>query len=230
MPAKNCLKSYIENGFYHIYNRGVEKRIIFQDDQDYKVFLNYLKIYLEPPIPPEKRIAKIKETVFIAPGRPLKNFNKEIELLAYCLMPNHFHLLIKQNSPRSIESFTRALLTKYSMYFNKRYKRVGTLFQSTYKAILVMEDNYLLHLSRYIHLNPAKHLHVKDTPLHRHYSSYGDYLGKKNTHWLKPEIILSFFKQTQKKDLKDLFSYQGFVENFQESPEEILQGLIIEKF
>ncbi|MCL5439105.1 MAG: transposase [Patescibacteria group bacterium] len=226
MPAKNIVKSYIQNGYCHIYNRGVEKRIIFLDEQDYKVFLNYLKIYLEPPTIPEKRTENINDATFTAPRRPLNNFNQEIELLAYCLIPNHFHLLVKQKSPRSIKTFMQSLLTKYSTYFNKRYKRVGTLFQGTYKAILIEEENYLLHLSRYIHLNPAKY--VKDSPLHIAHSSYGDYLSLRKTNWVDTNLILSFFKSAQRTHLKDMLSYQSFAEDYLEDSEKILGKLIIE--
>ena len=227
MPAKNVLKTYVEEGYYHLYNRGVEKRTIFQDDQDYKVFLSYLKTYLEPPSPPKDRIVKLNEITFTALARPLKNFNQEITLLAYCFMPNHFHLLVKQKSARSIESFTRSLLTKYSTYFNKRHQRVGSLFQGTYKAVLIDDENYLLHLSRYIHLNPFEN--AKDTPLHSHYSSYGDYLDLRKTKWIDTSLILSFFKNTQKLHLKDILSYQSFVEDYPEDPKEILGQLIMEE-
>lgn len=231
MPAKNVLKTYIEEGHYHIYNRGVEKRIIFQDDQDYKVFLSYLKTYLEPPGGPTERVAKIGETTFIAPKRPLNNFHQEITLLAYCLMPNHFHLQVKQKSPRSIELFMRSLLTRYSTYFNKRYKRVGSLFQGTYKGVLVEGEAYLLHLSRYIHLNPVGHRRgdVKDAPLHKWYSSYKDYLKLRKTQWLEPELILSFFKSAQKTHFKDILSYQSFVEDYLEDSRELLGNLTLEE-
>ncbi|MEX2007713.1 MAG: transposase [Candidatus Levyibacteriota bacterium] len=226
MPAKNIIKIYVEDGYYHVYNRGVEKRIIFKDDQDYKVFLDYLKIYLQPPQPLLTRTESIGDTVFTAPRRPLNNFHNEIELIAYCLMPNHFHLLLKQRSQRALESFMRSLLTKYSTYFNKRYKRVGSLFQSTYKAALVDNDNYLLHLSRYIHLNP-----VKGTPLHilhMAYSSYGDYIGKRDTKWIKKENILSFFNDTKKTGLVNLLSYQSFVEKYSSDSKETLGRLTLE--
>lgn len=228
VPAKNTLKTYIENGYYHAYNRGVEKRIIFYDDQDYKVFLSYLKEYLEPPIPIEKRIAKIGEISFTAPKRPVNNFNREIELLCFCLMPNHFHLLIKQKSLKSIDSFMQSLLTRYVSYFNKRYKRIGSLFQGVYRAILINKDEYLLHLSRYIHINPKKHLDVKVSPLHTIYSSYENYLGLRKINWVNTEFILSFFKNAQNMNHKDILSYKGFVEDSLENSEEKLGKLIIE--
>ena len=225
MPAKNVLKSYIENGHYHIYNRGVEKRTIFQDAQDYKVFLNYLKVYLNPPTQPENRSVIIKNKTFKTYTRPLNNYHHQLELLAYCLMPNHFHLLVKQNKNRVIESFMRSLSTKYSVYFNKRYDRVGPLFQGPYKAVLVENDNQLLHLSRYIHLKPAT---TKDSPLRITYSSYADYLERKQTPWLKTEPILSFFKTAQKTKHRDMLSYQSFVEDYNHDPKETLEDMTLD--
>lgn len=228
MPSKNVIKLYIENGYYHIYNRGVEKRIIFQDDQDYKVFLTYLKVYLNPPRRPGHRNVIIKNKTFKTYTRPLNNYHQQLELLAYCLIPNHFHLLVRQNENRIIESFMRSLLTKYSVYFNKRYDRVGPLFQGPYKAVLVENDNQLLHLSRYIHLNPAT---TKVSPLYalrRGYSSYADYIGKRNTPWLKTKQILSFFKTAQRTNLRDLLSYQSFVEDYIHDPKETLGEITID--
>ena len=131
VPAKNSIKLYLADSYYHIYNRGVEKRKIFQDDEDYKVFLSYLKIYLEPPKKQEKTEFKINNAVFRGVKRPLNNFNSQIELIAYCLMPNHFHLLVYQKTEKAMEFFMRSLGTKYSQYFNKKYDRVGYLFQGT---------------------------------------------------------------------------------------------------
>ncbi|MBI2074440.1 MAG: transposase [Candidatus Levybacteria bacterium] len=230
MPAKNILKLYIENGYYHIYNRGVEKRTIFQDEQDYKVFLSYLKLYLNPIEQLGERTVTLKNVSFIAPQKPVNNFHNEVDLLVYCLMPNHFHLLVKQRSARSIELFMKSLLTKYVIYFNKRHNRVGGLFQDTYKAVLVENETYLLHLSRYIHLNPAPHVnHVKDTPLYDNYSSYADYLGLRETSWIKKDLILSFFKNTQKTHLRDILSYQSFVEDYREDTTSTLNDLTLDQ-
>lgn len=209
MPSKNSIKLYLQNSYYHIYNRGVEKRKIFQNEEDYKVFLSFLKVYLEPRKEQEKLEFRINNLVFRGIKRPLNNFSNEIELNAYCLMPNHFHLLIHQKTQKAIEFFMRSLGTKYSQYFNKKYERVGYLFQGTYKAVLIEKDPYLLHLSRYIHLNPSKESPLKDA-----YSSYGDYLGLRKTPWVKPQKILEFFRSAQRTSLKDMFSYQSFVEDY----------------
>lgn len=226
MPGKNTIKTYIKNGYYHLYNRGVEKRTIYEDVQDYKVFLKYLKEYLSPPRDPHK----LKTTIYVQgasfkgiPRQP-RNYNKEIELIAYCLMPNHFHLLIKQHSKYSIEKFMRSLSTRYSMYFNKKYNRIGKLFQGHYKAILIKNDSYLLHLSRYIHLNP-KEINIELTNA---YSSYPDYIGLRRTKWIHPKIVTDFFSKEIIPELTKVNSYKKFVENSKADPSHQLGNLTLE--
>lgn len=209
MPSRNATKQYVEDAYYHIYNRGVEKRIIFQDDQDYGVFLSYLKDYLlprdtkllterlaDPKTPPKEkdRILKLLR---------LNNFNEDIILLAYCLMPNHFHFLLKQRKPSSIDRFMNSLGTRYTMYFNRKNKRVGFLYQDVYKAVIVESDEQLLHLSRYIH---RQALASQGDPLRSQPSSYAEYLGLRHTKWIKPKEILSFFSKTN-----PALSYESFV-------------------
>lgn len=157
MASKNSRKTYAEQSYYHIYNRGVEKRHIFLDSQDYGVFLSYLKQYLSPK--DEKALsAKLSNPTISAQEKDkvlkllrLNNFYNEIFLLAFCLMPNHFHFLIKQVGALSIDKFMNSLALRYAVYFNRKYKRIGGLFQDVYKAVSVETDEQLLHLSRYIH-------------------------------------------------------------------------------
>lgn len=226
MPARNSIKIYVKNGHYHIYNRGVEKRVIFGDEQDYKVFLKYLKDYLMPPPDPIKlkKSFTLKGTSFKGLPRQPKNYNQKIELLAFCLMPNHLHLLIKQNDNKVMENFMRSLATRYSMYFNKKYDRVGKLFQGHYKAVLIKNDTYLLHLSRYIHLNPNEY--TKD--LVGAYSSYADYLGKRRTDWLNTTFILAFFKKSTIPLLQRVSGYKDFVERYKQNSEEVLGRLTLD--
>jgi putative transposase len=230
MPRRNSRKNYVEDGHYHIYNRGVEKRTIFIDEQDHKVFLNYLKEYLSPPLKPDEielKAFSLRGQAFKAVPRQLKNFHKEIELITYCLMPNHFHLLIKQKNKDGINRFIHSLLTRYTRYFNTKYDRVGPLFQGRYKAVLIQKERYLLHLSRYIHLNPQDE--YKD--LTKAYSSYAEYLGERKTIWVKPDIILSFFKKPDDIDLaknKDINTYKKFVEGYKKDSGRILGELTLE--
>ena len=111
MPSKNIVKIYIKDGIYHVYNRGVEERVVFLDEQDYKVFLYYLKSYLSPP-------ELIKNLPNLPTGLkrniPKISLYKEIKLFCYCLMPNHFHLMIKQLTDRAIVEFMRRLTNAYT--------------------------------------------------------------------------------------------------------------------
>jgi len=220
MPCKNSRKAYKENGIYHIYNRGVEKRDIFLDDQDYKTFLYFLKEYLLDPNDPQKKSREYK-------GRTLvrRSFIDRIELLAYCLMPNHFQLLLKQKGENDMTEFMKCLATSYSMYFNDKYERVGSLFQGRYKAVSVENDDYLLHLSRYIHLNSFD----KGQALAEYdWSSYQEYLGVRSTKWVKPEFILSIFNGNIGNEMIGKSVYKDFVEDYEYDSREILGGLTLE--
>lgn len=198
MPSPNRVKDYHKDSYYHIYNRGIEKRPIFLDQQDYSVFLSYLKEYLtlkdtdilNSILQNVRTLSAEKEQV----KRKLKinNFTEEITLLAYCLMPNHFHLLIKQKNPHSMDKFMNSLGTRYSMYFNKKYKRVGSLYQGVYKAAILYTDEQLLNLTRYIHKQALSlpSLSGSDQP-----SSYNVYLGKQKSDWVHPKEILEFFSK-----------------------------------
>ena len=198
MPAKNIIKEFVPESYYHIYNRGVAKQKIFLDDQDYKVFLGYLKLYLSKPDDSDK----------LAPSRQLKNYWQEAKLLAYCLLPNHFHLFVYQKENNTITDLMRSIGTKYSMYFNKKYQRVGPVFQSRYKAVLVTGENQFIYLSKYIHRNP---LPTRTDLAGYKYSSYQNYLGQFNQTWVDKSEILSYFSKLNPRE-----SYQKFVEETDE--------------
>jgi putative transposase len=216
MPARNSIKNYIEDGYYHIYNRGVDKRLIFQDPQDYGVYLSYLKEYLSPKDEKTLRDQLVqtnmtpKERDRIWGRLRINNFSDEISLLAYCLMPNHFHLLIKQKPINAIDKFMRALSTRYTMYFNHKYDREGALYQGVYKAVLVTTDEQFLHLSRYIH---KQAISMQGATLQeKQPSSFSDYIGSRKTPWLHPEEIIAFFSTTN-----PLLSYEKFVMDEEDS-------------
>lgn len=193
MPAKNSVKQYLENGFYHLYNRGVEKREIFLDDQDYAVFLSYLKEYLLPKDTNQLQLtlssseSSYKEKDRAAKLLRLKNFSEEIELLCYCLVANHFHLLVKQDHSDGIDRFLNSLGTRYALYFNRKYHREGRLYQGVYRAVLVQTDEQLLHLSRYIHLNAKGNSRLP--------CSLPEYYQLRHAAWVKPSLILNYFSQ-----------------------------------
>lgn len=210
MAAKNSIKLYVDDGYYHLYNRGVAKTPVFLDEQDYGVFLSYLKEYLIPsPSLDAMDLDEInKKRIYIR-----RNYSDEIDLLIFCLMPNHFHLLLKQKETRSIEFFMRSLLVRYASYFNKRYQRVGHLFQDVYKGILIQREEYWLWLSRYIHRNPIDLLKPGQKLEDYSYSSYPNYLGVRMSEWVKTEEILAMFT-----------NYQEFVEGPEEKQTDNLKS------
>jgi len=215
MPAKNIVKFYLDNSIYHIYNRGVEKRKIFMDEQDYKVFLNYLKEYLSSP--QRTSSTNLQGGTLQINYHSRNNFSDEISLLAFCLMPNHVHLLIRQKDKNSIKKFTKSLFTRYSMYFNKKYDRVGPLFQSSYKATNVINKDYLLDITRYIHKSPLKFTkNLIDT-----YTSYAHYLGLFNISWVKNKEVLDYFNESGFIKHNKIKSYKYFVEEFKYKSEDL---------
>lgn len=202
MPSRNKVKPYTENGYYHLYNRGVDRLPIFLSEQDYAVFISYLQEYLSPEVNTKRRYF-------------CKNYYGQIELLAFCLMPNHFHLLIKQTGPRMIENFMRSLFVRYSGYFNKQHHRVGHLFQDIYKGVLVQQEEQLWWLSRYIHRNPLEIL--KGETLQSYpYSSYRYYFDDSSPIWINPEILGS---------IKD---YRSFVENQPKDTPEFMEDFYLD--
>ncbi len=189
MPNRNVVKQYAADTFYHAYNRGVNKQDIFLDDEDYEVFLNLFKRYLS------------NSPVQDSSGREYPWLKMDVQLLTFCLMPNHFHLLIFQREPKAMTELLRSVCTSYTVYYNKKYKRVGHLFQGSFKASLIDNDAYLQHISRYIHLNPKNY---KTWP----FSSLPYYLGKKESEWIEVEPIIELFNSID--------DYETFLEDYKD--------------
>lgn len=169
--------------FYHLYNRGNNKCDIFLDEGDRKRFVRLLFL-----------CNSTKPMIYkIVQGWPLNNIDVEEKLVdigAYCLMPNHFHILVHERSEGGISVFMQKLTTAYSMFFNRKYTRTGSLFGGTFKATHVDTDEYLKYLFSYVHLNPVKLIDnkwkengIKDRDKAKKYlreyvsSSYLDYIG-----------------------------------------------------
>jgi putative transposase len=221
MPSKNTIKTYVDDGYYHIFNRGVEKRSIYLNQQDYDQFLCYLNEYLQPK-DDQSLFNKLscpglrsREKDKIIRMMRINNFNDEISLIAYALMPNHFHLLVKQKNAVSIDRFMRSLCTRYVLYFNRKYQRVGPLFQGVYKAVLIENESHYLHLSRYIHAQ-ALRLNESNADVVQP-SSYPEYIGDRKTAWVHPEDILSFFSNSF-----PALSYAQFVSDYRDLDSEDL--------
>lgn len=195
MPGRNIVKDYVPESYYHIYNRGTNKHNIFLDRQDRLVFLGLLKRYLGDET--EKK-----------PNRePYANYAGQIELLAYCLMNNHFHFFVYQKSPTAITDLMKSMSVAYGMYFNRRYKRVGAVFQQRYKAVRIINDGQLLHISRYIHMNPQNYKTYE-------WSSLPYYVKNKSASWVKPQRVLELFETD---------SYLEFLQEYDSRREELNQ-------
>jgi len=175
--------------YYHLYNRGTDKRIIFTQPYDYHRFLVLLFLCNSTdPVDMEKYFREGRSFTDIFSN----NRNDQlVSIGAYCLMPNHFHLLVRETQKGGITTFMKKLSTGYSMYFNKKYDRLGALFQGRFQAQHADTDEYLKYLFAYIHLNPVKliepewketgisdHDRAKDYLRKYKYSSFIDYQGE----------------------------------------------------
>lgn len=212
MPSRNAVKTYVAGGVYHVYNRGVEKRDIFLEPKDYSMFLHYLKAFLQPPDPDAEREGVLPRVTQLSLQRSA--LYHRVELLAFCLMPNHFHLMLRQRDERGMAELMQRLGNAYVEYFNKKQKRVGSLFQGRYKAVQVDVGAHFLLVTRYIHRNPLEMVAARgiaslfDYP----YSSYPDYLGIRHTKWVHSEVILDYFPRV-KETLPGDITYREFVES-----------------
>ena len=140
--------------YYHLYNRGTDKRVIFMDSHDYKRFTALLyACNSTEPVNIANHFQKGRSFLDLF---EIEREDQLVDIVAYCLMPNHFHLLVREKVSGGTEKFMRKLLTGYSMYFNSKNKRTGTLFESRFKAKHAETDEYLRYLFAYIHLNPVK--------------------------------------------------------------------------
>ena len=187
--------------FYHLYSRGVDKRSIFLDDADRKRFVRLLFLCngTKPVMYRETKKLSLKD---IDAGQKL------VAIGAYCLMPNHFHLLIKEITEGGIVKFMSKLLTAYSTYFNKKYERAGSLFSSEFKSTHLDVDKYLKYIFAYIHLNPLKILNanwknekmdISQTELFLNaykYSSYHDHISENREEYmiLNKVVFPEYFK------------------------------------
>lgn len=220
MPAQRFQFASGKGIYSHVYNKGVDNRVIFNDEEDFKVFLDFLKDYLSAPADPEniKKVFTVKGRTFQGvPHQPRNYFNK-VELIAYNLMPDHFHLLLHQKQKGAITKLMRSLCTRYSIYFNKKYHRTGRLFTGPYKSIQINKKSYLLFLTYNFHSGGG-------------YSSYNVYLNRQESSWIKPKVVLSFLEKSNNKLFRGEDGYKNFIENYRLNSEErkVLESIILER-
>jgi len=179
-------KVELKNGeFYHIYNRGVDKREFFLDKYDYLRFLKSLEEFncLDP-------IGSIYEQSFRKNKQLGHRVSKLVDIVAYCLNPNHYHLILKQVKEDGIKKFMHRVGMGYSKYFNNKYKRSGVLFQGKFQAINIDFNEYILYLSAYVNKN--KFIHGYENEFN--FSSLDEYLGKTKYNLCTKDAILNQFR------------------------------------
>lgn len=200
MPGR--IVSLVNGEIYHIYNRGSDKRNIFTQPRDYKRFKQ--TVYYYQYAGPKIRLSLFATSTLDSFKPDLTK--KLVEILCFCLMPNHFHFMVKQLKDGGISTFMSQLSNSYTKYFNTKYLRVGPLLQGAFKAVLVESEEQLIHLSRYIHLNPVVSGICK-MPEDYLWSSYHEYQGKEAI--CSTSLILNLFPSKEKyaKFTKDQIDY-----------------------
>lgn len=224
MPTNR--KIVFANGeYYHVFNRGVEKRTTFINKYDFLRAAKTINYYRFKNIPLRySKYIKLDKNKREELMKGL-NFNEvHVEIIAYCLMKNHFHFLLKQKMNNGIVKFMAKFTNSYTKYFNTKSNRIGPLFQGVFKAVHVEDDEQLLHLSRYIHLNPIAGFVIEPEQLAEYeWSSYPEFLGKKTIGMIKSDAVLNFFKNNKE--------YEKFVLDQADYARELkrIEHLIIDK-
>jgi len=175
--------------YYHIYNRGAGRQPIFRDEDNYVFVLRNIKRYA---------------TQYTA------------AVVAYCLMPNHYHFLLRQDGEEAAGLVIQHTFNSYTKAFNKRYQRSGTLFEERYQAIHIDRDEYLLHLCRYIHGNPVK-AGLAQAPENWAYSNYLEWIGLRQGDLVDREFVRAHFPVSA--------DYRQFVMSYLADPEQLPAGI-----
>ncbi len=175
---------FVEGGIYHIYNHAIGDELLFRENDDYIWFLKKFKLKHE----------KYSSSIF-----------------AYCLMPNHFHFLLRQDSESPIFMIFNDVNNAYVPHYNHKYKRNGTLYQSPLQHVIVTNEQYLLYLCQYIHCNPVK-AGLVNTPEDWEFSNYHEWIGERNEALFNDEIL--------KQNYLNIVDYQNSIHSYEEKLED----------
>lgn len=221
------------NDHTHIYNRGVDKRIIFNESADYARFIHTL--YLSNDIEyVATNYFRLQEHNVESPTLHIHKHSGRclVDILCFCLMPNHYHLLLRQLVEGGISKFMHRVNTAFTNFFNLKNERTGSLFEGKYKYKIVTSEQYLVYLSQYIHLNPIKIIEpawkekgISDWKRANAFletykwSSYQDYIGVKNfPSVINAGLLEGYYKNPQE--------YKKFINNFMVDDLSIVKGLL----
>lgn len=199
--------SFRNGEIYHVFNRGIDRRSIFTNKRGLYRAQSLIKFYRHKEIParfsqvmhqPQDIREKILEKLYAG--------ERIINILAYCLMPNHFHFLLKQTNDKGIATFISNFSNAYTKYFNTKAERTGPLLEGVFKAVHIESEEQLIHVSRYIHLNPVASSIIPKEQLNNYlWSSYPEYIEMSDTVICEKELVLSYFKSVAE--------YQKFMED-----------------
>lgn len=215
MPhRKRKSRTFAPGEFYHIYNRGVEKRNIFLSPSDYRRFLFSMSAFQWEDSP--GHVGRSFETNQHSGQHSMlaKEGTKLVNVVCYCLMPNHFHFLLEELADAGISRYMQRLGNSYTKYFNIKYNRHGHLFGSGFHAVHVDNNNYLLYLTRYIHLNPSELKQYRNRLLEYPWSSLRAYVlgDRKSYPVIAADIILEQFSPAEYKDYIEHDSLKDAIE------------------
>jgi len=229
MPTKP--RNFDPNFYHHTYNCGVEKRSVFLNEKDYQRFLDTIAYYLHDQTLSYAQFQDLNEEAKNAYRQlnPKGLATLRVKIVAYCLMPNHFHLLIKPAKEGGVTRFASDIANSYTRYFNIKNERVGNLFQGTFKTKEITNDASFLQVSRYIHLNPL--ISSQTNPDGRlkklenyPYSSYAEWIAVRNPQLIDQEEVDTWVKRTGGAE-----KYRHFVEaKMSKDPALGIEALVLE--
>lgn len=205
MPPRRVILASGET--YHIFNRSLRQTPIFTTKREFDLFLMAIRYYLQPNPPVKFSIYRQQ------PNKYKTDLTKTlVKIVAYCLMPTHFHFILTQHEEEGIKIFIHRLTTSYSRYFNLKYNQKGPVFENRFKAVRIETQEQLIHLSRYVHLNPTTSFLVKD-PGQYNYSSYKIYLNEEESDFVDLSKVMSEFTvENYKRFVLDQKDYQRELE------------------
>jgi putative transposase len=197
---------------YRVFNRSIDRQTIFKTRWEYKRALATVKYYrfLELPIKFSQLLNLSQDLQEKIIKELVEKDEKLVEIIAFCFMPNHFHFLLKQLQDKGISKFIANFSNSYTKYFNTKHERKGHLFEGLFKAVRVESDEQLIHLSRYIHLNPTSSFIIKNEDLeHYEWSSLPEYLEQIEDSFCNKSLVLSYFSSIKEYGifLKDQINY-----------------------
>lgn len=198
----------VSGQYYHVYSRSIAKFIIFNDEQDYNRFIDLIDLYrfadFSYKYSDYLELTEKNKTQYLS---HLKNSSKFVEVVSYCIMPTHIHLVLKQTSDSGISKYMAKVLNSYTRYFNCRHHRQGPLMDGKFRNVLIRDDEQMLHLTRYFHLNPTSAGLVKK-PEKWLFSSYHEYINGVDNPFCDFDQIIDIDPKQYQIFVEDRIDYQ----------------------